>query len=296
MNDAVISRGVRAQLSAVKQTASSIAHRQERISTGKKVNSAVDDAIAFFKARDLTFRASDLASTKAQMTGAIAVISASISGLESVEAVLKQMKALAQTAIATPTSTARAGLASQFIELRSQVDGVLADASFDGINLLKGSFSDAAMGDRLTVKFNERTGSRAVNQLLVSGLSDSDVRSILVDTESGQGGASATQAWGQSGPGALAAMTSAIRAIDSALATVRQSAHSFGTLASLIEARRKFTNEIIGTLRDGAAALVDADLNEESANLLSLQTRQQLGMTALGLRGGSLTSLLERLL
>ena len=47
------------------------------------------------------------------------------------------MKALAQSAISTPESSTRASLASQFNELRSQVDNLAEDASFNGVNLLK---------------------------------------------------------------------------------------------------------------------------------------------------------------
>ena len=65
--------------------------------------------------------------------------------------------------------------------------------------------------------------------------------------------------------------------------TVRQSAQQFGTNASMLQIRADFTTNIINTLKGGASDLINADLNEESANLLSLQTRQQLSTTALSL-------------
>ena len=78
-------------------------------------------------------------------------------------------------------------------------------------------------------------------------------------------------------------MTDSIRAVDSALITVRQVSQELGTNSTLLEIRRSFTEDIINALRAGASDLVNADLNEESANLLSLQTRQQLGTISLSI-------------
>ena len=64
-----------------------------------KVNSAIDDALAFFKARNLNARAEDLAAIKDGISNGISVIRAAIQGLEAIESTLKQMKAIAQSAI-----------------------------------------------------------------------------------------------------------------------------------------------------------------------------------------------------
>ncbi|MFL2771852.1 MAG: flagellin, partial [Rhodospirillaceae bacterium] len=81
--------------------------------------------------------------------------------------------------------------------------------------------------------------------------------------------------------------------INSALVTVRESAFSLGTNNSLLEIRREFTENLINTLKGGADGLVNADLNEESANLLSLQTRQQLGTISLSIAQQSEQSFLR---
>ena len=82
---------------------------------------------------------------------------------------------------------------------------------------------------------------------------------------------------------AIPGIQSALRAIDSALVTVRQSAQSFGSNSALLQIRADFTTTIVNTLKGGASQLVNADLNEESANMLSLQTRQQLGTISLSI-------------
>jgi len=292
MSDITLSSATRANLLSLQSTTDLIGRTQERLATGLKVNSAIDDALAFFKARNLNSRASDLSSLKDGILGGISVIKAAVQGLESIESVIKQMKALAQSAISSPESSTRAKLASQFNELRSQVDNLAEDASFNGVNLLKNT-TDAFIGgaDQLTVKFNERTETASVNQLVVSGLSSTDFGSIMASAATATG--SGTDVWGVTGAAAVTAITASIRALDSALVTVRQSAQAFGTNSAVLQIRADFTTNLINTLKGGASELVNADLNEESANLLSLQTRQQLGTISLSIAQRSEQSILR---
>ena len=245
-------------------------------------------------------RAQDLSTIKDEISNGISVIRASIQGLEAIESVLKQMKAVAQSAISSPESSTRAKLASQFNELRSQVDNLTEDARFNGVNLLKNSTNTFEAGaDNLTVRFNERmddtpgtdTGPR--NQLIVSGVSAADFATIVASSATATGAAGSATVWGQTGTAAVSAINAAIRGIDSALVTVRQVAQNLGTNSSLLEIRRDFTQNLVNTLRGGASELINADLNEESANLLSLQTRQQLGTISLSIAQQSEQSVLR---
>jgi len=294
MSDITLSSATRSNLLSLQSTTNLIGRTQERLATGLKVNSAIDDALAFFKARNLNSRASDLASIKDAINGGISVLTAATQGLESIESVLKQMKALAQSAISAPESSTRAKLASQFNELRSQVDNLAEDSSFNGVNLLKNSTGAFQAGaDQLTVKFNERTDTAAINQLVISGLKSADFSTIVANSAVATGTAGAAGLWGQTGSAAVTAINASIRAIDSALVTVRQSAQAFGTNSAMLSIRADFTTNLINTLKAGASDLVNADLNEESANLLSLQTRQQLGTISLSIAQRSEQSILR---
>lgn len=300
MGDISLSNATRTNLLSLQNTTNLIGRTQERLATGLKVNSAIDDALAFFKARNLNSRAGELSSIKDSITDGINVIRAAIQGLEAIESTLKQLKAIAQSAISSPESSTRAKLASQFNELRSQVDNLAEDSSFNGTNLLKNNTSAFnAASDNLTVKFNERqddvagAGTGALNQLVVSGVSASDFASIVASSATATGTAGSATVWGQTGTAAVTAINAAIRGIDSALVTVRQVAQNLGTNSSLLEIRRDFTANLVNTLRGGASELVNADLNEESANLLSLQTRQQLGTISLSIAQQSEQSVLR---
>jgi len=289
-----LSAATRTNLLSLQNTQGLIDRTQQRLATGQKVNSALDDALSFFEARNLSQRASDLETIKNSIAGAVSVITAATQGLTSIQSTLTQMKALAQSAIAAPDSATRASLASQFNELRSQVDQLAFDASYNGVNLLKNTAARFQRGaDYLTVKFNNATVSQQVSQLVVSGLKASDFGTILAQSATVTGAAGTTTVWGQTGTAAIFAINASISAVDSALVKVQNAAETFGTNAALLGIREDFTTNLINTLQAGSGNLVNADMNEESANLLSLQTRQQLGTISLSIAQKSEQSVLR---
>ena len=100
-----LSTSTRANLLALTRTTDLIARTQERLSTGLKVNSAIDDAISFFQARSLSDRASDLTLLKSNIDLGINTLEVASTGVESISGVVEQMKGLALAAKAD-TSTA----------------------------------------------------------------------------------------------------------------------------------------------------------------------------------------------
>jgi len=76
-----------------------------------------------------------------------------------------------------------------------------------------------------------------------------------------------------------------ITKLDTSLTLLRTNAQTLGSNVALLQTRLDFTNEYVNKLEDGAAKLTLADINEEGANLLALQTRQQLGISALAFAG-----------
>ena len=74
-----------------------------------------------------------------------------------------------------------------------------------------------------------------------------------------------------------------LQELNGALTTVATQASNFGSNLSIVENRQNFTNSSINTLTNGATGLTAADNNLEGANLLALQTQQQLSITSLSL-------------
>ncbi|KQU96695.1 hypothetical protein ASC68_15165 [Devosia sp. Root105] len=159
----------------------------------------------------------------------------------------------------------RKNLAKQFNELRDQLDKLADDASFNGINLLR--------GDKLKLTFNE-TGTSTID--IQAKDSDGDATSINNTTL----GITSVQ---DSDLDSDASIDAKLGKLGDALGTLRSQSSAFGSNLSIVQNRQDFTKNMINTLETGAANLTLADTNEEAANLLALQTRQQLSSTALSM-------------
>jgi len=174
----------------------------------------------------------------------------------------------ASTASATGTTNAdRAAFAQQFEDLRTQINQLASDASYNGVNLLN--------GDGLTVNFNE------------DGTSSLGVSGVTFDA-AGLGVAAASNDFQDSG-----SISEALSNLDSALSTLRAQAATFGSNLSVVETRENFTDNLVNTLQVGSDNLILADTNKEGANLLALQTRQSLSSTALSLAAQSDQNVLQ---
>ena len=158
----------------------------------------------------------------------------------------------------TTNNADRASLESEFNLLLTQIDELAADASFNGNNLLD--------GDNLTVIFNEE------------GTSTLSITGVTFDSTGLGVNAAATDAF-QSDTN----LNTILDELDTAIGSLRQQASTFGSNLSVVEIRQDFTKNLINTLETGAGNLTLADANEEGANTLALQTRQQLSSVALSL-------------
>jgi len=293
MADVTLSSATRSNLLSLQRTTSLINQTQDRLSTGREVNSAVDDALAFFKSRNLSNRASDLASIKDNITEGISIVETAVKSLESMEDVLKQMQATAEAAKAVQGTDAdanseRKALASDFDDLRDQLNYLVEDADYNGVNLISGTSNS-----NLEVVFSEQSDSRMLTVETVELTAGSATTSGTLGTNANGLGID------KAGTGSWANLTgansveSSLDQIDAALDTVRDYARQFGSQAALLEIRKDFTENMINTLESGASDLVNADMNAESANMLSLQTRQQLGTISLSIAQQSEQSVLR---
>lgn len=167
----------------------------------------------------------------------------------------------------------RASLANEFNELKNQLDRFADDASFNGINLLR--------GDNLRITFNESGNSfieiQAKDGMGISAntLDMKQLNAIDLDSDTD--------------------IDALLNEVKLALSSVRTQASKFGSNLSIVQNRQDFTKRMINTLETGAANLTLADMNEEAANLLALQTRQSLSSSSLSLASQADQSVLQLL-
>jgi len=172
----------------------------------------------------------------------------------------------AGTAIGAGTTikgnSVRADLATQYNELRDQLDKLADDASFNGVNLLR--------GDLLKITFNE-TGT---SELEIQSKDGKSINAANLGLETNM------EAKDFDSDATIDAFLADVK---SAINTVRSQSSAFGSSLSIVQNREDFSKNMINTLQTGASNLTLADANEEAANLLALQTRQQLSSTALSM-------------
>lgn len=246
---------VRSTLFSNQQTTQLGQRTDERLSSGLRVRDPLDGAEEFFASRALSNRASDLGQVKDGVDQSLSTIQAASSGLEAISNLAEQARGIATAARNTSDPTQRAALEAQFNEITNQIDGIAQDSSFGGTNLIQ--------SDNLDVVLNE-TGS---SSLTIGGVDAS---------AAGLGFAAADFS---TDAGIEAAFSQATNAVS----TAQTSTQTLASNTSALQTRINFTEDLTNTLEAGAASLTQADLNEEAANRLAIQTRQSLGNNALGL-------------
>ena len=355
MSDMIhLSAAVRQNLLSLQSTADMMSKTQNRLATGLKVNSALDNPGSFFTASSLNNRASDLGGLLDDMGQAVQTLKAADEGIQSITKLVEAAKGKANQALQSSSTADRRKFAGEYNDLLGQIEDLAKDAGYSGKNLLAGT------GNDLSVVFNEdgtsKLGVSAVDYTDTTsalGLADLTVGVVSTATvavsaleagdEAGDtlsfsaGSTSATIDYGAgttaaqvvtalnavdgveaSSDGTTVTITStsgqislddndttanlatvtgtgyvqgtfdtdsgintSLTALSDALNTLRSQASTFGTNLTVVENRQQFTNRLINTLEEGAGKLTLADTNEEGANLLALQTRQQLSSTSL---------------
>ena len=153
-----LTASMRSNLSSLKMIQKQMDVTQERLSTGKKVNSAIDNASSFYQARSLTNRASDLDALLDSMGQGIQTIQAANEGIEAVTSFVEQLKSIANSAFALDPSLGQSyddaitSYKNQYDEILTEIDKLVKDSSYQGVNLLTGG--------KLTVTFNETRSNR----------------------------------------------------------------------------------------------------------------------------------------
>lgn len=375
MADISLTASIRSNLLSLQQTQSLMDTTQERLSTGKKVNSAIDNPSSYYTAQSLTNRASDLSSLLDSMGQAVQTIQAANEGIEAITDFVQQAKALANTArdnatvkgttssgtytaaadtqnitvkidgvadqdievtladtdtleqAATKIATALNGSTNgvkdaedtviggftatvengqikisnskgivanvsgtisgitfngeignstrttsmkQYNEILDQIDQLAKDSGYKGVNLLQ--------GNSLKVVFNEDRSS----YLTINGtFADTSDKGLKI---------SRAEDWTNPDNEAIDA---SISELENAITSLRNMASEFGNNYSIVENRENFTESLINVLEEGSDKLTLADMNEESANMLALQTRQQLAINSLSLASQAAQSVLS---
>jgi flagellin len=256
MSGITLSAAVRQNLLTLQNTSFLTADVQNKLATGLKVNSALDNPGNFFTASALNARASDLSSLLDDMGQSVNTIKAADDGITAITKLVESAKAKANQALQTQSQYERKQFAAQYNELLEQIEDTARDSSYKGKNLLAGA------GNDLRTLFNEDSTSRLdisavdyTDTTLSTGLNLSD----LVE---GQGGATAFNLLGGA---TTITLTGADGALNSSSILSESTAISTTTTLEFTNVESSTPTLIGTTVSSGASVqdLVDAINNTE---------------------------------
>ena len=263
--------GAFAALQNLNQTQSELNTTQTQINTGLRVASAKDDAATFAIAQTLRGEVSGLQAVSSSLDRAQSSLDVAIAAGEAVSDLLIELKEKAVAAKDNGLDTAsRTSLNDDFKQLRDQITSIVDNAEFNGTNAVQNN------GDAIVAITND-TGSNTIT-IAAQNLSLSGSNVALTATQD-----ISTQD--------LASV--AVADIESSIENVNTALSALGSGANRVELQQNFVNSLSDSIEVGIGNLVDADLAETSANLQSLQVRQQLGLQALSIANQAPQSVLS---
>ncbi|WP_150525603.1 flagellin [Roseibium sediminis] len=200
MSDITITAAVRSNLNALQATSNMMSQVQEKLATGKKVNSALDNPNSFFTAKGLENRASDLSTLLDDQGQAIQTLKAADKGIGAISELVDAAKAKANQALQTSSISEREQFSQEYNELLTQIEDIAKDSSYKGKNLLGGT------GNDLNVVFNE-DGSSDLDISAVDYTDTSNSKGLNLSDLSGSDGGTATISLNNDGATGTPALT-----------------------------------------------------------------------------------------
>jgi flagellin-like hook-associated protein FlgL len=305
MADISLTAGMRNNLLSLQNTAAQIGTTQGRLATGKKVNTPLDNPTNYFAAQSATARATDLTNRKDGMGESLAMVSAATTGIAGISLLIETAQGIAASAVSSQSVTERANYAATFNTLMTQVSQLASDSGYRGTNFLikqnqTVEFGQTTNAATLEIKgFTATQGGLSIDGAAIASGNGVTAKALGVDTTF-SGKANMTLEWNASGAtataissNATAVIQSAATQLESALSTLRSQASTLAANLSVITTRQTFTDSMINTLKTGSDNLTLADMNQEGANMLILNTRQSLGTTSLSLASQAAQSVLR---
>lgn len=267
----ITNNGANTALEFLTATQGQLAQTQNAINSGLKVADARDNGAIFAIAQNQRAAVAGYSSVINSINNGTSSIDVALSAGQSISDLLIQLKTAALSASDSSLDTAsRQALNANFTALRDQITTIVSNATFNGFNLVNGSTT------QITALASADGTRHVTTQAQNLSLSGSIVTLTSAATISTQSKASAL----------VSTIQTSLTNVNAALAKLSSGAAKFSIQGT-------FAQKLSDTLTQGIGNLVDANLAQESAQLQSLQVRQQLGIQALSIANQSPQSILS---
>jgi len=253
--------GAMIALQNLNKTQAEMSQTQNAINTGLKVSSAKDDGAVYAIAQNMRGDVAGYGAVQDSLNRGMSAIDVAMSAGQSISDLLVEMKTKALAASDTSLdTTSRQAMNQDFVALRDQITTIVKNAVFNGYNLVDGSTT------QITALASSDGTRRITAQAENMSLSGTIVTLSTGASISTQAGASTM----------VAIIQQSLTNVDSALAQLSSGSKKFSI-------QLEFASKLSDSLTSGIGNLVDADMATESAQLQSLQVKQQLGTQALSI-------------
>ncbi len=246
-----------AALLSLNATETQLSQTELAVTTGLRVNSAKDNPAAYAVAQSLKGQVSTLQSVELALNNGESAINTAVNAGQSVASLVSNILAkVVQASQSGLDTTSRSALSYDVAGMLSQIDRLVANADFNGYNLVQSSASS------MTV-----LASADGSTITVSGV-PMDATGL---------GINAINLANSAG------VATALTAVNAAVNLVAENLASLGSASNLLQTQNTFTSQLVDTLTTSIGNLVDANMANESAQLQALQVKQQLGVQALSI-------------
>ena len=260
--------GAMVALQNLNETSRALDITQNRVNTGKIVSSAKDNGAIFAIATGMRADMGALNSVRNSIERGKSVIDVALAAGDTISKALEEQKALAVAIQSVPSTSASAtAYLADFNALGNEITAALGAATFDSVNL----FSVGSATNSLVVQ----TGLTTTQTVHSTVAATSPATTLATVTGGAIGYAAAT-----------------VAAVDTAIGLFNTKMAAIGSASKSLDRQATFVSKLQDALESGVGNLVDADLAKESARLTALQTKQQLGVQALGIANQSSSILL----
>lgn len=268
LNSVVTNESAMIALQSLDQTNSMLNVVQKQVSTGYRVADAVDDGAAYAIAQGIRSTVGALTSANQQLGNSQGLLATTESGLNNISNTMTSMRdVLVKLSDSSVTGSDRTNYVSQYESMLANVQTFIQDANYDNKTLIGNTTGSNGSFGRLAVARNESGSSYGL-----ATFGGSELYGSINFTSTQLSGAST-----------VAALITATGTFLNQFNSVNDALNTVGSETNYVNNQVSYNTDKIDALNSGIGSLVDADLAAESAQLQSLQIRQQLGTQTLSI-------------
>ena len=246
-------------LNALNSINKQLGTHQLRLATGKRINSAKDDAAGWVIGKGMEAHARGLGQALSNVGDAQSLIGVADSGLQSILDILITMKEkVTQAASDTLGASEREAVEAQLDDLASEIDSIVAQSTYNGVALIDGTYTGKTF----------QIGAATTDTMAISVSQNHSAASLAVADASLDVSSASTA-------------STALASVNAAITTVNSSIRSIGSLAMRLDVKSTALASILSNTEAAKSQILDADLAQEQLEAVKLQILQQTATAAL---------------